>query len=242
MNRQPPADAASVSGAVPDRAFPPAVIRAWDRDATQRYGLPSITLMENAGAGAARIIRRLAARGDSGLKAPYTVVCGPGNNGGDGFVVARHLHNAGEAVDVIVLGDRPYPEGSDARIHRDVAERMGIGFRETAAPPGPDDIPARGTVIDGIFGTGLSRRVASPFAEWIDALARAGLPVIALDIPSGLDAETGEVLGAALAARATITFAARKTGFERARGPELCGEVFVVDIGLPSALWRRSGH
>lgn len=225
-------------------SFPPAprsraTIREWDRRAIEEYAIPGIVLMENAGAGAARIIRQLT-QTDGAFRGCCSVLCGPGNNGGDGFVVARHLHNAGLDVRVLLTAPDAYRSGSDAAVNLEILRRMGSVPLE-AHPEPPSDRVCRslgaGPVIDALFGTGLSRPVESPFTKWIDALLESGSPVIALDIPSGLDADSGEVLGTAVKADHTTTFAAAKVGFHKGEGPTRCGRVHVVDIGLPRELW-----
>ena len=232
--------------AIPRQAFPPEEIRRWDRRAIDDFGIPGIVLMENAGAGAARLILEHAA---GTFPPPYHIYCGPGNNGGDGFVVARHLHNHGQPVHLTVIvpgrgdGRAPYAPDSDAGVNLEVTRRMGLGVtmidaRQTPAPA-PEE-PREGTILDALFGTGLCRPIASPYGEWLSALEHSPCPVVALDTPSGLDARTGEILGTCLPASLTITFAARKSGFERASGPGATGRVQVVDIGIPRELWQGS--
>jgi NAD(P)H-hydrate epimerase len=195
--------------------------------------------MENAGAGAARILAGLAADRPEDWPEPFQVLCGPGNNGGDGFVVARHLHNRGFAVAVHVIGAGGYAPGSDAAVNHEVARRMGLPLRRLEGPPDvAEPALAAGTVVDALFGTGLARPLAAPFLDWVRAVNASGRPVAALDVPSGLDADTGVPLGAAIAARVTITFAAPKLGFARGEGPRLAGEVHVVDIGIPREIWE----
>ncbi|MBI4606353.1 MAG: NAD(P)H-hydrate epimerase [Planctomycetes bacterium] len=217
------------------------VIRRWDRLAVERYGLPSIVLMENAGAGAAAVLAALTEDPRAPCPEPFVVLCGPGNNGGDGFVVARHLHNRGFRVEVLAAGGAGYPPGSDAAVNLEVVRRMGLSLdlgALLAPPPGRDALRRRGagTVVDAIFGTGLSRPVRAPFLEWIEAVSSSGAAVAALDLPSGLDADSGEPLGACVRAHHTITFAAPKLGFGRGLGPSSTGEVHVVDIGIPREL------
>jgi NAD(P)H-hydrate epimerase len=225
-------------------SFPPgpqsrATIREWDRRAIEEYGIPGIVLMENAGAGAARIIRGLIPTDDA-FRGRWSVLCGPGNNGGDGFVVARHLHNAGIDVRVILTTPEAYRRGSDAARNLEILRRMASVPLE--ARPGPPsnrirDSLGTGPVVDALFGTGLSRPLESPFTDWVDALVASGSRVVALDIPSGLDADSGEVLGAAVKADHTTTFAAAKVGFQKGEGPTRCGRVHVVEIGMPRELW-----
>lgn len=215
----------------------PRTIREWDRRAIEEYGLPGVVLMENAGAGATRWLLELARAGSPPPHGRWTILCGPGGNGGDGFVVARYLRNAGEEVMVLLACEREaIRPGSDSSVHLGVIERMGLPIRVAVEPADlPALLPARGDgrVIDALLGTGLCRPVRSPYREWIEAANSCGAPVAALDVPSGLDAETGEVLGAAVRARWTLTFAAPKVGFERGEGPAHTGRVEVVDIGMP---------
>jgi len=227
--------------------FPPEpctreAIREWDRRAIDHYGIPGMVLMENAGAGAARIILDLATLEPAAYHEPFHILCGPGNNGGDGFVVARHLHNRGKAVDVILVGAVDYPADSDAGRNLEILRRMKSPpvLRPSAPgglPSSMDRVLAGGTLIDALFGTGLSRPVGSPYLEWVEAMNSSGLVVISLDIPSGLDANTGEILGSAVRATRTLTFAAPKVGFTCGKGPDVCGVVHVVDIGLPREMW-----
>jgi NAD(P)H-hydrate epimerase len=196
--------------------------------------------MENAGAGAARIVRELAAREPDAYPEPILIVCGPGNNGGDGLVVARHLDAWGIRVEVIIATASSYPSESDAGRNLAILRRAGsppiLEPHSAGAPPTAEEMRrllAGGTIVDALFGTGLSREVRAPYREWIEAMESSGRTLVALDIPSGLDADSGEVLGAAVRAAHTITFAASKPGFSRALGPAHCGVVHLVDIGLP---------
>lgn len=254
----------------PAAGFPPPpqrrdAIREWDRRAIEQYGIAGLVLMENAGRGAALIVRELLETGaeglredrlredrlredglredglrepvlrQGGLREPVHILCGPGNNGGDGFVVARNLHGAGVAVRVHVPRGTEYRAGSDAATNLAILVRLGVRPVEM---DGPADLPARaGTFVDALFGTGLARPLGSPHREIVEALNRSGAPAVSLDIPSGLDADTGEVLGAAVRACHTITFAAEKLGFGLGSGPAFTGRIHVVDIGLPRALW-----
>lgn len=217
-----------------------ATIRAWDRRAIEEFAVPGVVLMENAGAGAARVILSLARARRAPVRGPFSIFCGPGKNGGDGFVVARHLHNHGQAVHIVIVGGTEHPRGSDAGIQLEIVRRMKLPIERVEEAP-EEALRSRfdcRTVVDGLFGTGLSRPLGPPFAAWIEAINRSGRSVVALDVPSGLDADTGEVLGAAIEADHTITFLAPKIGFERGAGPRLAGTVHVVDIGLPREIWE----
>jgi NAD(P)H-hydrate epimerase len=195
--------------------------------------------MENAGAGAARAIEAIIAGGAS-LPEPFRIICGPGKNGGDGFVVARHLRNAGLDVRIELAGRASYPPGSEAAVNLEIVRRLGIPLSSPDVTPATGPPPAEGTIIDAIFGTGLSRPLEPPFLDRVLALNSSGRPVVALDVPSGLDADTGEPLGAAVEAIHTLTFAAAKVGFTRGSGPRFTGNVQVIDIGLPRELWAPS--
>ena len=228
--------------AVPQEAFPPQEIRQWDRSAIEDYGIPGVVLMENAGAGAARVILE---QYSETLPPPYHIYCGPGNNGGDGFVVARHLHNHGQPVYITVIvtpgrKDKPlYRPASDAAINFDIVRRMGLPIQTIEASPLSRE-RLQGTIVDALFGTGLSRSIGPPFSDWLEFLGASSCPVVALDTPSGLEARSGEVLGTCLCASLTITFAARKTGFGLRSGPQVCGMIEVVNIGMPRDIWLGS--
>jgi NAD(P)H-hydrate epimerase len=221
----------------------PATIREWDRQTIEDLGLPGIALMENAGAAAARIIGELHERHPADFPPPFVILCGPGNNGGDGYVVARHLESRGLDVEVWLCFDRRrLARDSDAGVNLTVIERMGLPIHAATAPYGPlasDDLSRPSTIVDALLGTGLSRPLADPFLGWVRLAAESGRPVIALDTPTGLDGDTGEVAGAVLPARHTITFAAAKRGFLAGVGPESTGKVHIVDIGIPRSIRDR---
>lgn len=206
-----------------------------DRIACSRLKIPSICLMENAGAGAAQIAR---VRLGSGAQ---TVVCacGPGQNGGDGFVVARHLAVAGHHPRIVLLedpGSRP-PEG-DAGTNFRACLAMGIPVHVIGAHLPDDDCAAwlseSSLVVDALFGTGLARPLAGTAAHLVTILNRAASPVLALDVPSGLDCDTGVPLGACIRADVTVTFVAPKLGFLDPASRAWTGEVVVVPIGAPA--------
>lgn len=213
-------------------------IRELDVLATEKYHIPGLVLMENAGAGAGRIVRRLVSHG------PVAIFCGRGNNGGDGFVIARHLSNYGIAVQVYVTtGIGSIAPHSDPGVNLQILLAMGIT---------PVEIRERGElaahapslhraeiIVDALLGTGLKGPVQQPLFGIIEEIDRWQKPVVAVDIPSGLDANTGEILGIALPAFLTITFGLPKKGFICGRGPVTTGEVAVVDISLPRPLWQK---
>lgn len=212
-------------------------MRELDRQSIEEYKIPSILLMENAGAGAARIIARREEKG------PIAIFCGPGNNGGDGFVVARHLYNSGREVEVFFVGDMAkIPPMSDPGIHLTILQKMHIPITQILREKDLANLvfqhPPQ-AIVDALLGTGLMGPVRSPIAEAIRKINAYGLPIVALDLPSGLDANSGEILGAAIQASYTITFALPKKGFLLKQGPSLIGEVFVVEISIPRNLLEK---
>jgi NAD(P)H-hydrate epimerase len=207
--------------------------REVDRIAMEELGIPGLVLMENAGRGIAEVaLARLKSR-----LGPVAVVCGPGNNGGDGFAAARHLANAGADVRIhLAVPAEACPEGSDAGVNLLIVRAMGLPLREDL------DLAGAGLILDGLFGTGLTRPVREPYLAAVRAInvaGEAGAEVLAIDLPSGLDANTGGVLGVAVRADCTATMVAPKAGFFRAEGPRLVGEIRVIDIGVPPALVPR---
>jgi NAD(P)H-hydrate epimerase len=181
-------------------------------------GTPGPVLMQNAGNAVVReITRRWSPR-------PVTVLCGPGNNGGDGFVVAIALAQDGWPVRVALLGARENLRG-DAGVH---AARWSGGIESVA----PGVIEGAALVVDALFGSGLSRNLDPQIAATLTAITQRGLPLVAVDIPSGVMGDTGESVGAAPAA-CTVTFVRKKPGHVLLPGRELCGDIVVADIGIP---------
>ncbi len=209
------------------RALTAARMRAADQAAESRYGMPSPLLMENAGRALAE-----AAREQGGANGRYVVVCGPGNNGGDGLVAARFLHASGVLVRVVLVGDRARLT-SEARRNLLALEPYGVRPRplESVPEPGPGDV-----VVDCLFGTGLTRAPAGEFAEAIIHMARwreAGARVVAADVPSGLHSDTGEPFIPCVEADVTVSFGFLKQGQVLEPGASLCGELRCADIGIP---------
>jgi len=185
-------------------------------------GTPGIELMERAGAGVAQAARAMLPEAGR-----VVILCGPGNNGGDGFVAARLLAEDGYAVTLALLGSREKLSGD-----------AGEAASRYAGPAlALDDVALEGAglVIDTLFGTGLTRDLEGDVAACIARVAASGVPVLAVDIPSGIDGDTGAIRGKALPATRTVTFAARKPGHMLLPGRELCGAVSVVDIGIGDA-------
>jgi NAD(P)H-hydrate epimerase len=198
-------------------------VRELDRRAVAGYGVPGVVLMENAGRGCAELLMQL-----NPAREPTAILCGPGNNGGDGFVLARHLDNRGWPVEIfLVEGYLP----ADAEINFEIVTKTGLPVRSIA-----DWRPAAGWVVDALFGTGLSRGLGKPLDAVVAAINASGLPVFAVDIPSGLDCDTGEPLGPTVRAAHTATFVAEKLGFRNPASRAWTGEVHVIDIGAPRKL------
>jgi len=218
-------------------------MRAFDRHAIERAQIPGIVLMENAGRGATDVVERCVLGGNSANKR-VVIVCGTGNNGGDGFVMARHLALRGASVSVLVIGDAARVN-SDARVALDAWIGLGGVYRsmnpETPASAWVEALVNADVIVDALFGTGLERPVIGPFADAVHAMNNAPVPRFSVDLPSGLDADTGQVRGAAVRATATATFAHPKLGLLTPTGASLSGQVFVVDIGVPASLVYHVG-
>lgn len=172
---------------------------------------------------------------------PVVVLCGPGNNGGDGLAIARTLHNRGHAVRAYYVGDPAELERTpgDVQLNARLLRGLGIEIHELrersqlkAAWPVFTEAPL---IVDALFGTGLTRTIEDPFRAVIEAANDADTPKLAVDIPSGLDADTGDILGVCIRADSTVTFVAAKPGFFQAAGPTFCGQVTVAEIGIPRA-------
>jgi len=185
-------------------------------------GTPGSVLMERAGRGVADTISRRWPR------RPLMVLCGPGNNGGDGFVAARVLAERGWPVRVALLG-------SVEALRGDAAEAA-HGWRRPVEPLMPAALDGARLVIDGIFGAGLTRPVEGAARAVIEALGERRLPVVAIDVPSGVDGASGEVRGIAPRATATVTFLRKKPGHLLLPGRSHCGEIILVQIGIPEAV------
>jgi NAD(P)H-hydrate epimerase len=203
-----------------------ATMRGLDRWTIETGKVPGEVLMESAGLAVVRAV--LEVRPPDG---DVVVVCGGGNNGGDGWVVARHLHGLGVDVQVVVLGDPEALEG-DAAANAARARAAGV-----ASEPFADALPSSDVVVDAIFGTGLSREVTGAPARAIRAVNAAGdgAIVVAVDLPSGIDADTGRVHGVAVEADLTVTIAAPKLGLALEPGRGHAGDVRVARIGIPDA-------
>ena len=209
-------------------------MREIDRRAIEEYGIPGVVLMENAGRGAADAIEEFMTEND--LDRPL-IIAGKGNNGGDGFVVARHLANRGVECAVCLIGKKEDVRG-DARVNLDAAENMGLEIREItdSLDPLAEELMACDVIIDAILGTGLDKDVKGVYMEIIEAVNMSDLPVVSLDIPSGLHATSGRPLGIAVEADLTVTFCLPKTGLLVYPGADYAGDIVLTDIGAPRLL------
>jgi NAD(P)H-hydrate epimerase len=206
-------------------------VRAFDAWAIREIGIPGAILMENAGRGCAAEIHD---RYGQERSLHITVACGTGNNGGDGFVIARHLSNRGHRIRVLLCGDRHKVKG-DARLQLEILERMQGSDLRIASEAG--DFRDSDLLVDALFGTGLAGAPRDPYPAMIDRLNRAGRPIVSVDIPSGLDCNTGRPWGPVVQADLTVTFVCLKQGFLSEASRAYTGHVRVASIGIEPALW-----
>ncbi|NLE65519.1 MAG: NAD(P)H-hydrate epimerase [Elusimicrobia bacterium] len=217
------------------RAVTAARIQAIDRWAIETLGIPSICLMENAGRAVADAAGSLLGRS---RRKNILIISGPGHNGGDGLVAARHLMARGFSVKVLMTAPEQDLRPDTLCYYRSLVKmRVPVAhdLRRIAPLCSWADL-----VIDAVFGVGLSRPLAGPLLDLVRTINLSGRSVVSVDVPSGLNATTGRILGAAVKARVTVTFTAIKTGLLRGEGPRISGKVRVVDIGIP--LKRKDGR
>ncbi|MBI5875819.1 MAG: NAD(P)H-hydrate epimerase [Deltaproteobacteria bacterium] len=211
-----------------------AAMRRLDGAATKKYGIAGLVLMENAGRGVAEIIER-----DFSGSKRVSIFAGKGNNGGDGFVAARHLSNKGFKVSVYLLAKKSDVK-SDAKTNLDIWEKMGGEIKTILSAKDIDKnksvILHSALIVDAIFGTGLSSDAKGIHKAAIDFINRMNKPVAAIDVPSGLDASNGRILGSCVKAAITATMAAPKIGLCVYPGADYAGRVETVDIGMPQQL------
>lgn len=221
-----------------------------DRLCIEEFGIPGVVLMENA---ALRVVEEIEKSLEI-LPGKYIFVfAGKGNNGGDAFAVARHLFNKGAEVKVFLLAEKSAITG-DARINLNILEKSGVDVKELANSPGtaasPDlkklslerlssELSLADIIVDGIFGTGLKGGVKGLAAEVIGLINKSRKPVISIDIPSGLNGESGKVEGICIKASKTVTFGLPKTGLLVHPGCEYTGELVIADIGIPARAVER---
>ena len=212
-------------------------VRTVDSWAINTIGVPGVVLMENAGRSCAELIKEKL----KDVAAPKVCIfCGTGNNGGDGYVIARHLLNSGFEVVVVICGNREKVKG-DAKINLDILERLGRPIEQLNIRD--DDVPAQvkaftadtDMLVDSLFGTGLGGQLSDEYKQLIESINACDCPILAVDIPSGLDCDSGSAiggLGAAIRASYTVTFVAVKKGFTSGSAAKYTGEIFVASIGV----------
>jgi NAD(P)H-hydrate epimerase len=207
--------------------------RELDRRAMEEYGVPGLVLMENAGRGMAELLLSLGAR------RPVVVCCGPGNNGGDGFVIARHLDNAAVPVRVLFFG-KPERLPGDAAVNYRILLKSGVPLK--VHPEDQDEgtltaaLGGAEWVVDALFGSGMKGPLRPPFDRVVAAINAGPGRVFAVDIPSGLDCDTGKPMGPTVRAHHTATVVAPKKGFAEPAAREWLGQVHVVGMGAPRRL------
>ncbi len=209
-------------------------VRAFDAWAINKLGIPGMVLMENAGRSCAELIKEKL----EGTASPKVCIfCGTGNNGGDGYVIARYLLNSGFEVVVTICGERSKIKG-DAKINLDILEGLGQIIEDLKLNDADilgrvkDCAAGANMIVDSLFGTGLSGQLSDEYKQLIEGINAQECPVLAVDIPSGLDCDSGEPLGAAVKANYTVTFVAVKGGFKAVKAEEYTGEISVASIGV----------
>lgn len=215
-------------------------VRSFDKWAITRLGIPSAVLMENAGRSCAEFIKN---KLRDLHKAKVCLFCGTGNNGGDGYVVARHLLNSDFDVTVVLCGDYAKIKG-DARINLRILEQMQACIQQVQVPShnlkGQVGQLTGGTdmIVDGLFGTGLKGKLKDGYIELIESINALKIKILAIDVPSGLDCDTAKPLGTAIRASFTVTFAAIKKGFLYETAKQFTGEIQVASIGIHPRFMR----
>jgi len=208
-------------------------MRELDRTAIEKFGIPEEILMENAGEAAYFALSK-----EFGIRGKrFLVFCGMGNNGGDGFVIARKIHSSGGAVKVCVLGDPGKFRGA-AKLNFHILSRMPIQVRQIETVESlTTELTHTDAVVDAIFGTGLTRDVEGFYGEVIERINGSGKVVLAVDIPSGVHGDTGKVMGTAVRANYTVTFGLPKVGNLLYPGYDLCGKIYVTHISFPPSMY-----
>jgi NAD(P)H-hydrate epimerase len=210
------------------KIFSSAQARSFDLRAQKNILIPSLLLMENAGRSVAEEALKML-----GGKERVTILCGAGNNGGDGLVAARHLLAAGKKVRVLIFGSHKKLK-TDPRLNLKMLQRLGLPVVFISSIKKIPSLLVADLIIDALFGIGLDRKLNMLSIALINRVNQSGVPVLAVDLPSGLQADTGEIMGVVIRAERTVTFVAPKSGFFRGAGPQYCGKIVVKNIGLPN--------
>jgi NAD(P)H-hydrate epimerase len=219
------------------KAVTAAQMRRIDEKAIRHYGIPSLILMENAGAACAREAIKLIV--DRLKKA--VILCGKGNNGGDGFVAARHLLNRGVKATIFFF-QKPSEMKPDPLVNFNILKKLKADLINSSIKMDPEKLKKTlrdsDLVIDALFGTGVDRILKSPFRQAIEIVNTSKRPVLSIDVPSGLNADTGRVMGDCIRAKLTVTLGIPKRGFYMPGARSFTGKVIVADISLPARLLK----
>lgn len=206
-------------------------MRTIDKYAIEKIGIPSIVLMENAARKVAEVCIRVL---KDKVKPKAMIFAGKGNNGGDGFAVARLLYNEGIQVEVILIGNSEDIKG-DAKVNYDIIKNLGINVNGVYSLI-DKRLESVDIIIDAIYGTGLKGNIRQPAKDLIDTINNSGKYIVSVDIPSGISADTGEVLGCGIKANETVTFCMAKIGIIVYPGANYSGKISVVDISIPQSV------
>ncbi len=199
-----------------------------DRVTIEKYGIAGTVLMERAGLAVVSRVNELFFRNTDRRK--VVVLAGSGNNGGDGFVIARILHNQGKDVEVYLTTGQENLKG-DAKVNYIAAKKFGVKMYPARKFPGsrfPNTV-----IVDALLGTGLSKDVRAPLSDLIEKAGKLSSPVVSVDIPSGIASDTGQIMGCAVKAQYTVTFGLPKRGHLLYPGADYTGQLFIEDIGFP---------
>ncbi|MFC1708503.1 NAD(P)H-hydrate epimerase [Candidatus Omnitrophota bacterium] len=206
-----------------------------DKLATERFSIPSLILMENAGRSVAQEAKKML----RGRSVPIVMLCGYGNNGGDGFVAARHLHNAGYKIKVFLIGPRK-PMSADTKTNFKIISKLKIKINkitnERQVKSVMGGLRKRQLIIDAIFGIGIRGELNNFYSRLFKEINSLHLPVLSIDIPSGLDADKGIALPVAIQAHKTVTMGLIKKGFLSNLAKKYLGKIIIADISLPKEL------
>jgi NAD(P)H-hydrate epimerase len=209
-------------------------LRDVDRRAIEDFGLPGIVLMENAGRGCADLLTSL------GIAGTVLICAGKGNNAGDGFVIARHLENSGHDVRVLLFcqpGELRGDALANYRVIESARTPIEVINGDVSASNLESQLAAADWIVDALLGTGTQGQIREPYSTAIEMINQSGQRTFAIDLPSGLDCDTGAPLGCCIIAQHTATFVARKIGFDSADASRYTGKVHVIGIGVPKALF-----
>lgn len=216
-------------------------VRQIDKIAIEQYGISGLVLMENAGRGAAERIADLLASLPGGDRFPVCILCGPGNNGGDGYVIARHLEIMGFTVRIVSLVKLGELTG-DAKVNAEIAEKSKIPITIVTSPAELTNmIQDDQAIIDCMLGTGATGQPRGIYADAIEIANQKDGPRVAIDLPTGLDCDSGQPSKSTFRADLTVTFVAEKAGFLNEAAKPSLGKVEIVGIGVPNVLLSQFG-